>query len=72
MNRNTEDIVYAVKDKDDFYFIGYNQWDKQVRKARLYRSYKLAQATVNESRFVRRNPFIVKVKIMELDWSEEE
>ena len=72
MNTNTNDTVYAVKDKDDFYFIGYNQWDKQVRKARLYRSYKLAQATVNDYRFAKRNPFIVKVKIMELDWSEEE
>ena len=60
------DIAYAVKDKDGHYFIGYNQWDKQVRKAKLYHSYRYAQETRDDVRFKERDAYIVRVSIMEI------
>ena len=38
MMNNINDFAYAIKDKNGFYYIGYNQWDKQLRKAKLYHS----------------------------------
>ena len=32
MMNNINDFAYAIKDKNGFYYIGYNQWDKQLRK----------------------------------------
>ena len=29
---NTDDFAFAVKDREGYYFIGYNKWDKQLRK----------------------------------------
>ena len=34
MMNNINDFAYAIKDKNGFYYIGYNQWDKQLRKAK--------------------------------------
>lgn len=72
MSKDTNEIVYAVKDKEELYFIGYNQWDKQVRKAKLYRSYKMAEDVKNDSRFVWREAIIVKVQVREIDDEEEQ
>ena len=66
MNRNTDDLVYAVKDSNGNYFIGYNHWDKQIRKAKLYRSYKYAKETMDDSRFADREKSIVQVRITEV------
>lgn len=66
-DRLTDDFVYAVKDRDGYYFTGYNQWDKQIRKAKLYRSYKYAKETRDNHRFIERDTFIVQVRIIELD-----
>ena len=65
-DRFTDDITYAVKDKDGFYFAGLNQWDKQIRKAYLYRSYKYAKAIRDDERWADRDRFIVKVRTVEL------
>ena len=43
MNKNNNDLFYAVKDSNGYYYIGYNRWDKQIRKAVLYRSLKYAK-----------------------------
>ena len=63
----TDDFAFAVKDRDGYFFIGYNKWDKQIRKAKLYHSYKYAKETRDDMRFIERDTFIVKVRIMELD-----
>ena len=35
---NINNFAYAIKDKNGFYYIGYTQWDKQLRKVQLYHS----------------------------------
>lgn len=72
MSENTRMQVFAVKDKDDFYYIGYNQWDKQIRKAKLYVSYKQAERMADDERFFERECYLVRVDIVEvckLDYS---
>lgn len=64
-NRNTNDLVWAVKDIDGSYFCGNNKWDKQIRKAQLYRSEKYALAAAN-SMFRVGKPTVVKVRIFEV------
>lgn len=66
-NENTDDFAFVVKDRDGYFFIGYNQWDKQLRKAKLYHSYKYAKEIRDDVRFIERDTFIVRVRIMELD-----
>ena len=64
---NTNDISYAIKDGIGHYFIGYGKWDKQLRKAKLYHSYKFAEEIRDDARFADRNAKIVKVKIVEIE-----
>lgn len=64
---NNDDFVFVVKDREGYYFIGYNQWDKQLRKAKLYHSYKYAKDIRDDIRFIERDTFIVRVRITELD-----
>ncbi|MSS07118.1 hypothetical protein FYJ38_00495 [Clostridium sp. WB02_MRS01] len=59
------DEAFAVKDREGYYFIGYNKWDKQLRKAKLYHSYKFAKETCDDVRFIERETFIVRVQICE-------
>ena len=54
------------KDKDGYYFIGYNKWDKQLRKAKLYNDYEWAKKIRDDIRFIERETFIVRVEIREL------
>lgn len=67
MDKNTDDIVFAVKDREGYYFTGYNKWEKQVRKAKLYRSYNYAKEARDNIKFIEHDTFIVRVRIMELD-----
>ena len=67
MKDNTDDFSFAVKDRDGYYFIGYGKWDKQLRKAKLYYSYNYAKEIRDDVRFIERDTFIVRVRIMELD-----
>lgn len=64
---NNDDFIFAVKDREGYYFIGYNRWDKQLRKAKLYHSYKYAKEIRDDIRFIERDTFIVRVRITELD-----
>lgn len=58
----TVDAGYVVYDKkSDAYFIGYNKWDSQLRKAKIYHSPKYAKDTANDSRFKDRNCIIYPV-----------
>lgn len=58
-----DDICYAVKDENGFYWCGYNEWENQIRKAKLFHSLKYANEIV--VRYHNKNPIIVKVRIME-------
>lgn len=64
---NVNDFAYAVKDKNGFYYIGYNQWDKQLRKAQLYHSIFYANQIKENNKIISREPFIVKVTIKEVE-----
>lgn len=64
---NTDDFAFAVKDREGYYFIGFNKWDKQLRKAKLYHSYKYAKEIRDDVRFIERDTFIVRVRITELE-----
>lgn len=61
-----KDEAFAVKDRKGYYFIGYNKWDKQLRKAKLYHSYKYAKETCDDIRFIKRDTFIVRIDIYEV------
>lgn len=69
---NINDFAYAIKDKNGFYYIGHNQWDKQLRKAKLYHSYKFAKDIKEDIKFILREPTIVKIRITELEESNYE
>lgn len=66
MKENDRSQVFAIKDKNDCYFIGYNQWDKQLRKAKFYNSYKYAMEIVEDIRFIEHETYLVRVNIVEL------
>ena len=61
------DVCVAVKSKNGEYYCGYNQWDKQIRKAKLYRDVKMAEKTKNDKRFIDKNCDTVFVHISEVD-----
>ena len=67
MMNNINDFAYAIKDKNGFYYIGYNQWDKQLRKAKLYHSIFYANQIKEDNRFISRELSIVKVFIEEVE-----
>ena len=62
------DFFFAVKSNDGSYWTGYNQWDKQIRKAKLFVSMKYANEVVK--RYQEYNPKIVKVEIREVQDDE--
>ena len=64
---NFDVITFAIKDRNGYFYTGYNTWSKQLRKAKLYNSYKWAKEIRDDIRFVERETFIVRVRTMELD-----
>ena len=66
MKRTEKDNdCFAVKSKDNLYFCGYNHWDKQLRKAKLYHWYRMAKEIMDDSRFIEYEPYIIHVTIVE-------
>lgn len=61
-------FFFAVKSNDGSYWTGYNQWDKQIRKAKLFVSMKYANEVVK--RYQKLNPKIVKIEIREVQEDE--
>lgn len=57
--------VYAIKNSDNEYFIGYGKWDKQIRKAKLYHATNWAEEVMNDPRFNGLDLKVVKVIIYE-------
>ena len=62
-----DSITFAIKDRNGNYYTGYNTWSNQLRKAKLYNSYKWAKEIRDDVRFIERDTFIVKVRTTELD-----
>lgn len=60
------DYGYVIKDKNGYYFTGYDKWDIQLRKAKIYHSYNWAQEIQMKKCYLDREPYIVKVKIEEV------
>ena len=50
MDVKNYDTGYVIKDKDGLYFIGYNQWDSQLRKAHIYHSERMANEVMSDTR----------------------
>ena len=67
MMNNINDFAYVIKDKNGFYYIEYNQWDKQLRKTKLYHSIFYANQIKEDNRFISRELSIVKVSIEEVE-----
>ena len=67
MMNNINDFAYAIKDKNGFYYIGYNQQDKQIRKSKLYHSIFYANQIKEDNRFISKGLSIVKVSIEEVE-----
>ena len=57
------DKLYVVKDDKGLYWTGYNTFDKQLRKAKIYTS--LHQASKTALRFAHVNPTVVEVELEE-------
>lgn len=64
--------IFAIKDTEsNLYFVGFGQFDKQLRKAKLYTSERYANEVINDKRFKDRNLTLVKVMISEEDeWNK--
>lgn len=61
-------MLFVVKDiSTNQYWCGYNTWDKQLRKAKIFTSYTWAVETRDNSRFIKRDTRIFTVEIKELD-----
>ena len=58
------DKLYVVKDDMGLYWTGYNTFDKQLRKAKIYTS--LHQASKTALRFAEVNPSVVEVELEEV------
>lgn len=61
-----KDKTYAVKDIKGYYFTGNNKWDKQLRKAKLYHSYKYVKEVCNDDKHYERYPTTVAVEVFDL------
>lgn len=59
-----DDICFAVKDENGFYWCGLNKWEDQLRKAQLFHSWKWA-VEVRDKKCGARSTKIVKVRITE-------
>ena len=64
---NTKDIAYAVKSKNGLYYAGFNKWEDQIRKAKLYHQTRYAQEIIDDRRFVEHEATIVKIEICEVE-----
>lgn len=62
-----DSITFAIKDRNGNYYTGYSTWSNQLRKAKLYNSYKWAKEIRDDVRFIERDTFIIKVRTTELD-----
>lgn len=68
-----DDICFAIKDENGYYYCGLKKWDKQLRKAQLFHSIKHAAAVRDNPEFAALGVKTVRVHIYEIgeynpDW----
>lgn len=65
------DTVIAIKDNNGNFFCSFEHydkyWNKQIRKAKFYRSEDWAKSAMNDIRICEIVTHLVKVKIEEID-----
>lgn len=59
-------MLLVIKDNDSNYFSGYNTWDKQLRKAKIYTSHKMDVNIRDDMRFKERELTIFHIEMREL------
>lgn len=63
-----DDLCFAIKDDNGFYYCGLNKWDKQLRKAQLFHSFKWAKEARDNPKWTAiSGTKIVRVRIFEVD-----
>lgn len=65
MNNDRDTDCFAVKTRTGEYFCGYNKWDTQIRKAKLYHWYSMVKEIRDDKRFIEKDTYIVRVTIFE-------
>lgn len=59
-----EDTGIVIKDmKTNEYYAGFNNWDKQLRKAKIYHSKRYANDVLVDSRFSNRKLVLINIII---------
>lgn len=63
-------MLFAIKDKNSLYYCGPGNcgsgvWDKQLRKANLYTSFKMAVKIRDDVRFIEHETYIVSLDLRE-------
>lgn len=68
MDRFTDNFVFAIKDKDGYFFVDFKKWDKQICNAKLYHNYKHAKEMRDDIRlrFSDKRAFVVQLRIIEI------
>ena len=62
-----DDICFAIKDENGYFYCGLNKWDKQLRKAQLFHSFKYAVSARDSDKWAAVGAKIVKVRIFEME-----
>ena len=62
-----DDICFAIKDENGYFYCGLNKWDKQLRKSQLFHSFKYAVAVRDSDKWEAIGVKIVKVRIFEME-----
>ena len=62
-----DDICFAIKNEYGYYYCGLKKWDKQLRKAQLFHSFKYAVAVRDNPDYAAVGTHIVKVRIFEME-----
>ena len=62
-----DDICFAIKDENEYFYCGLNKWDKQLRKAQLFHSFKYAIYVRDSDKRAAVGTKIVKVRIFEME-----
>lgn len=72
INNNYDDIGFVAKDIDtNEYFIGSGNWDKQIRKAKIYHSWKYVNEIKEDIKFIERDIKIFRVGLFEMNECDE-
>lgn len=61
------DTCYAVKDENGVYYCGLKKWDKQLRKAQLFHSFRWAKQIRDCPAYAGQGTRIVRIQIDEID-----